>query len=126
MLDFVYKFLRFGVVGFSGLLVDFTITYTLKEFVKINRYISNSIGFIVAASTNYILNRVWTFESSNPKILIEYSSFFIISLIGLAINNYFLYLFEKRFNFYLSKLFAIAITTIWNFFANYLVTFNVN
>lgn len=121
----IYKFIKFGIVGFTGLIIDFSITYILKEFLIINRYISNSIGFLVAASSNYFLNRVWTFNSDDPEIFLEYTSFLIISVVGLVINNFFLYLFEKRFNFYLSKLFAIAVTTIWNFFANYLITFNL-
>jgi putative flippase GtrA len=29
-----------------------------------------------------------------------------------------------RINFYLSKLFAIGVVTIWNFLANVLITFN--
>ncbi len=118
------KFLKFGIVGFTGLIIDFSITYLLKEKVKIHRYISSSAGFTLAASSNYILNRIWTFESTNSKILLEYSSFLIISVIGLAINNLFLYLFEKKFRFYLAKLFAIGITMIWNFTANYIFTFN--
>ena len=121
----IYKFLKFGIVGFSGLLVDFAITYLFKELLKVNKYISNSIGFTIAASTNYILNRLWTFESNNPEILYEYTSFIAISGVGLLINNFFLYLFEKKFNFYFSKLLAIAVTTLWNFFANYFITFNL-
>lgn len=121
----ILKLLKFGVVGFSGLLIDFLVTYILKEYLKINRYISNSVGFVIAASSNYLLNRIWTFESENPEILFEYTSFLIISIIGLLINNFFIYLFEKRFNFYISKLFAIGVTTFWNFFANYLITFNL-
>jgi putative flippase GtrA len=120
----LFKFLKFGFVGFSGMIIDFSITYLLKEKVKIHRYISSSIGFTIAASSNYLLNRIWTFESSNSKILLEYSSFLIISIIGLAINNLFLYLFEKRLRFYLAKLFAIGVTMIWNFTANYIFTFN--
>jgi putative flippase GtrA len=119
----LFKFLKFGVVGFSGMIIDFSITYLLKEKVKIHRYISSSIGFTIAASSNYLFNRIWTFESSNSKILLEYSSFLIISIIGLAINNLFLYLFEKRLRFYLAKLFAIGVTMIWNFTANYIFTF---
>ena len=121
----IFKFLKFGIVGFSGLIIDYSVTYLLKEKLKVQRYISNSIGFATAASSNYLFNRLWTFESSNPEILFEYSSFILISGIGLAINNSFLYLFENRFkfNFYFSKLLAIGVTTIWNFFANYFITF---
>ena len=121
----ILKFIKFAVVGFSGLIIDFSITYLLKEHLKIHRYVANSIGFSIAASTNYLLNRWWTFQSDNPEILTEYASFFIISIIGLALNNLFLFLFEKRFNFYLSKLLAIILTTLWNFFANYLITFSL-
>jgi putative flippase GtrA len=119
----IFKFLKFGVVGFLGMVIDFSITYILKEKLKIHRYISSSAGFTIAASSNYLFNRLWTFESNNPKVLIEYGTFIFISLIGLAINNFFLYLFEKRLRFYWAKLLAIGVTTIWNFFANYYLTF---
>jgi putative flippase GtrA len=119
------KFLKFGIVGFTGLIIDFSVTYLLKEKVRIHRYIASSSGFIVAASSNYFLNRIWTFGSKNTHIFLEYSSFLIISSIGLAINNLFLYLFEKKMNFYLAKLCAIVVTTFWNFLANYFITFGL-
>ena len=125
--DFLLKFIKFAVVGASGLIIDFGTTYVLKEKVKVYRYISSSIGFILAASSNYILNRLWTFHSTNPQVFFEYSSFIIISVIGLGINNSFLWLFSDKFrqNFYLSKLFATGITIIWNFLANFYITFHL-
>ncbi len=120
----IFKLIKFGFVGFSGLLIDFAITYLLKEIVKINKYIANSIGFMMAASSNYLLNRVWTFQSDNPDVLQEYSSFILISLVGLIINAFFLVLFEKKYSFYISKFLAIAVTTIWNFSVNYFITFS--
>jgi putative flippase GtrA len=119
----IFKFLKFGIVGLSGMVIDFSLTFLLKEKFKIHRYISSSAGFTIAASSNYLFNRLWTFSSTNPKIIVEYGTFIIISLIGLAINNLFLYLFEKRLKFYPAKLLAIGVTTIWNFFANYYLTF---
>jgi putative flippase GtrA len=121
----ILKFLKFGVVGGSGVIVDFGVTYLCKEKLRIQKYVSNAIGFTVAATTNYILNRIWTFQSKNPQIGREYLSFIIISLIGLAINTFILWVLHKKFgwNFYLSKLFAIGVVTIWNFFANLLITF---
>jgi putative flippase GtrA len=118
-----FKFFKFIIVGFSGMVVDFSITFLLKEKLKIHRYIANSAGFTVAASTNYLFNRVWTFESNNPKVLQEFSTFFIISLIGLLINNLFLFLFEKKLKFYFAKFLAIMVTSLWNFSANYYLNF---
>ena len=121
----LFKFFKFVIIGFSGLIIDFSITYLFKEIFKVNKYISNSIGFTIAASSNYFLNRYWTFSSENPSIGKEYASFFIISLIGLGINNLFLYLFQKKTRFYLAKFLAIVVTTIWNFLANYFITFSL-
>lgn len=120
------KFLKFGVVGFSGMLIDFGITWILKEKLKVNAYLSNSIGFISAASSNYFWNRVWTFESENKDIPLEYMSFIIISVVGLLINNLVIYLLTNKFklNFYLAKLLAIGVVTIWNFGMNFLITFS--
>jgi len=120
----LFKFLKFGVVGLTGMVIDFSITFLLKEKLKIHRYIASSTGFVIAATSNYILNRIWTFHSTDPKIFIEYSTFIVISIIGLGINNLFLYLFEKRLPFYVAKLFAIGVTMIWNFLANNYITFS--
>lgn len=122
---FLLKFLKFGIVGFSGVFVDFGITYVTKEWLKVPKYLANAIGFSVAASTNYILNRIWTFHSHDPKIAMEFSLFFGISLIGLGINTLILWTLVSKFklNFYLSKLFAIGVVTLWNFLANYFITF---
>jgi putative flippase GtrA len=119
----ILKFLKFIIVGFTGMVVDFSITILLKEKLKIHRYIANSAGFVLAASSNNLFNRLWTFESNNPKILVEYSTFFIISAIGLIINNLVIYLLEKKLKFYFAKFVAIMVTSVWNFLANYYLNF---
>jgi putative flippase GtrA len=119
------KLLKFGIVGCSGMIIDFGTTYLCKEILKINKFISNGIGFILAATSNYFLNRNWTFNSQTEDIGTQYVQFMIVSAIGLGINSIVLYLLNEKlkWNFYFSKLIAIAITTIWNFFANLLFTF---
>ena len=119
------KLLKFGIVGCSGMIVDFGTTYICKEILKINKFISNGIGFILAATSNYFLNRNWTFNSQSEDIGTQYVQFMIVSAIGLGINSIVLYLLNEKlkWNFYFSKLIAIGVTTIWNFFANLLFTF---
>jgi putative flippase GtrA len=122
---FLVKFLKFSLVGFSGVFIDFGVTYVCKEWLKIQKYVANSCGFVVAASSNYLFNRIWTFRSNNPEVAKEYTEFFVISLVGLALANLIVWLIhgKGKQNFYLSKLFAIGVVTIWNFFANYYITF---
>jgi putative flippase GtrA len=121
----ILKFVKFCLVGFSGMLIDFGTTWLLKEKVRINKYIANSTGFILAATSNYIWNRFWTFHSENKQIATEYFSFIVISVTGLAINNFIIYLLndKMKINFYISKLFAVGVVTLWNFIMNYLITF---
>ncbi|HQQ02123.1 MAG TPA: GtrA family protein [Bacteroidales bacterium] len=105
----ISKFIKFLIVGFSGLIVDYGITAFSKEILKIQRFIANAMGFVCAATSNYYLNRIWTFSSTNPQILKEFSYFFIISLIGLGINSLILWLVLKNFkiNFYLAKIISV-------------------
>lgn len=120
-----FKFLKFGVVGFSGVFIDFGVTYFCKEKLKIHKYISNSSGFILATISNYLLNRYWTFNTGQKAEIKQFGQFFGIALIGLLINNMLIYLFHEKLkmNFYYSKIIAVIIVAVWNFFGNYLYTF---
>lgn len=124
------KFLKFGVVGASGMVVHFGVLYLLRDVIGINQYVANTIGFITAATTNYILNRIWTFRSHEKQVAVEYLKFIAVSVIGLGINNGTLWLGGKLlpdwntdWRFYILWVVAVGVTTLWNFFGNMLFTF---
>ena len=123
--EFLTTFLKFAVVGFSGMVVNFGITYLMKEKVGLNKYVSNILGFVVAATTNYFLHRYWTFHSQNPQMGKEYIQFFTVSIIGVTIDTLVVYLLHDKMkvNFYISKIFATGVAMVWNFLANLLFTF---
>src|SRR5690606_7801270 len=114
--------IKFGIVGFTGLLWDFGITYSLKEFLLINKYLSNSCGFAFAASANFILNRYWTFKS-NKRFYKEYLLFISAAVVGLGLNNLIILLLDDNLNFYISKCIAVMLVFIWNFIINSKFTF---
>ncbi|HNY02130.1 MAG TPA: GtrA family protein [Bacteroidales bacterium] len=122
---FLLKFIKFSLVGFSGVFVDFGTTFICKEILKIQKYISNTFGFILAATSNFFLNRIWTFRSTNPNIMMEFTRFFLIALIGLFINLLIIWAMTGKFkvNFYLSKVVATVVVTLWNFLINAYFTF---
>lgn len=122
---FLLKFIKFSLVGFSGVFVDFGTTFICKEILKIQKYISNTIGFTLAASTNYIMNRIWTFHSVNPNVVLEFTRFFSIAVIGLCINLLIIWTMTGKFkvNFYVSKAVATILVTLWNFLINAYYTF---
>lgn len=123
--NLLIKFLKFIAVGFSGVFVDFGVTYLLKDKLALHKYIANSGGFLFATVSNYYLNKIWTFRSNSTDVISQFEKFFIISLIGLIISNLIIYLLNDKlkWNFWLCKFAAIGIISFWNFFANYIYTF---
>jgi len=119
------KILRFSVVGAAGAAIDFGFTYLCKEILKINKYVSNAVGFTLAATFCFFLNKYWTYQSLSPLAWKEYLIFIGVSLVGLGINSTVLWLLNEKakMNFYLSKCFAIGMAAVWNFLANLLITF---
>ncbi|HYF71145.1 MAG TPA: GtrA family protein [Ohtaekwangia sp.] len=125
VIEIIIKFLKFGLVGASGLAVDFGLTFLFKEILKLNKYIANAIGFLAAASSNFAVNRMWTFASVDPDITSQYMKFIGVSLVGLVLSYIILKLMHERlnWNFYLAKLIAICIVMSWNFVINFIFTF---
>ncbi len=123
--EFAIKFIRYALVGFTGVAVDFSITYIFKEYAKVSKYIANSLGFSTAVVTNYFLNRYWTFGVGNEDVFIQFGTFLGVSLVGLLINNIIIYFLNEmlKVNFYISKVIAIVVVVFWNFFVNYYYTF---
>ena len=136
----IAKFVKFGIVGLSGMVVDFGVLYLMRDVVGLGDILSNTISFTAAATSNYFLNRIWTFRSHEKQVGKEYLKFLLVSVIGLGINNGVLLLSNLLWPeayqhgvlslfgltidyFYLFKLLAIAVTTLWNFFGNLLFTF---
>lgn len=122
---FLVKAIKFGLTGFVGLAIDFTLTWLLREQAGMQGYVANMAGFIVAASSNFALNKYWTFGDRSRKMLRQYGVFLVVSVVGLMLNTLFLVLFHQHigFEFYMSKAVAIIIVFFWNFIANALFTF---
>jgi putative flippase GtrA len=91
-----------------------------------NKYVSNSLGFSIAASSNFLLNRYFTYQSKSPDIAAELYWFMGISIISLFIYNGIVWvgINKLNFRFYSSKMLAIFFITFWNFFAHLFITFH--
>lgn len=81
------QFLRFGVVGVAGYLVDATVLTLLVEAAEIDPYSARVASFICAASTTWWLNRRFTFAPDPlQKPARQWLAFLLVSLGGAAIN----------------------------------------
>jgi len=121
----IRTFIRFGMVGASGLLIDFSMTWVCKEWLHVHPLISNALGFSLAVSSNFLINREWTFNNKSSNIGRQMTLFWCISLIGLSLNTLLLAVSDHLFAlpFYLNKTIATFFVIFWNFFANNFITF---
>jgi dolichol-phosphate mannosyltransferase len=124
--DVIKEFVKFGVVGGIGTIVNIIILYLLTEKVGIYYLISAIFSFIIAMSSNFILNKIWTFkENIRLGIKKKYLQFSLISILALLVNLLFLYIFTEFFGIYyiISQILGIGISLIINFLGNKLWTF---
>jgi putative flippase GtrA len=116
---------KFAVVGSTGLVIDFGITWLLRDVLLINEYVASACGFAVAATNNYYINSKWTFKENATSPLQQFISFFIISLIGLGLKLILLNVFQGlHISFYASKFLAVVFIFGFNFTANKFITFS--
>ena len=77
--------IKFALVGISGIFVNFVILFISKELLNLTDGVSLALGIIFSVSTNYILNRLWTFQSSQP-VVIEYLKYIASNFVGFSIQ----------------------------------------
>ncbi len=131
----VTRFLRFGVVGLSGVFVDMAVLFLLSDPSMLAWGLTRSK--ILAAETaivnNFIWNDAWTFgdisktQTSWRARLKRFLKFNLICLMGLILNVLLLNLLFNVFgvNRYIANLLAIALVTIWNFWINFKLSWRV-
>lgn len=128
-LGFSENFIRFGIVGTLGFCWDTATVYALRPFT--NLYVAGTCGFLVAATANWAVNRVWTYrhhEHAAPHI--QWARFMTANAIGFVFNRgvYFT-LVSKLFStaaktdiFYAQPVLAIAAGSISGLCFNYFLS----
>jgi len=83
----ILQFLRFGVVGVAGFLVDAGVL-TAMIWLGLGPYAGRVMSYLVAASTTFALNRAWTFRSASREapVTSQWGRFLLLNLIGFAAN----------------------------------------
>lgn len=126
---FLSKAGRFYTVGASGLLVNYLVSYLFGAVLSNLWYIyATMIGITFSMTTNFILNKLWTFEDRdmNPRrTLVQYGSFLVFSSLGAALQLGMIYVFveTEHMNYALSLFVSVAIASIGNFMLNKRWTF---
>ena len=118
------QFLLFAGVGAVGTLGHYTTLIVLVQFWTVDPVFASSVGFVVGAVINYILNYHFTFQSKKRHAE-ALTKFLIVAVIGAVINAFIMYIGVENtnFNYMIVQLFATGVVLLWNFIVNKLWTF---
>ncbi len=125
------KFCKFCIVGFSGVFVDMGMVIFLKELFSIDTRIAAVFGFSMAVTTNYFLNRTWTFENGNKTPLgWSYLIYLTVCSTGLAVRLLSMHLMieylwgDSGYWYVATNFIGIIISTVVNFIGSNLFAFS--
>jgi dolichol-phosphate mannosyltransferase len=129
------RFIRFGLVGLTGVFVDMAFLYLLSDPAALGWGLTRSkiIAAELAIINNFIWNDRWTFGDLSArqrgwnKRWKRFLKFNLICLAGLILNVLLLNLLFNGLgiNRYLANFIAIAIVTVWNFWVNLKLSWRV-
>lgn len=112
------RFLRFGIVGGSGVVVNMAALWLLHDELRLAADPAIVLAVGLAIVNNFIWNNYWTFGASGvaPRRVVQ---FVAISLVGMAINvAVFKVLLHFGVFYLLADLGGIGVAIVWNFIAN--------
>jgi dolichol-phosphate mannosyltransferase len=118
------RFVKFAIVGGSGVIVDLGITAFLVERAGLGKTLAGAIATEIAIISNFIFNNFFTFADRRGKGAGAFFStlvkFNLVSLIGFTINNgiYNLLMAATGIHYLGAKLIGIVVAMLWNFFSN--------
>lgn len=82
----IAQFLRFGVVGTAGFLVDAAVLMAMLA-LGAGPYGGRVVSYLAAASATFALNRAWTFRAAaRAPVARQWGVFVALNLLGFAAN----------------------------------------
>ena len=126
---FLYKAGRFYTVGASGFIVNYMISLLLTGGVSDLWYLhANVIGIIASITTNFVLNKTWTFGDRDfrlKKTISQYGKFAMFSSLGALVQLGMVYFLvdSNEISYPLALILAVMTAAFGNFILNKKFTF---
>lgn len=118
------RFLKFGVVGASGVIVNYGVYVPATRWFGVRNGPAYAAALLVSIFTNFLLNELWTFHDRRSGGRIEMArrmgQFYVVSLAGAVINWGVFWVCFRLLGVpdLLAILVGIALATGWNFGLN--------
>ena len=110
---------KFGVVGVLATVLDFLFLYLFTDVFGIYYLLSAAVSFVLSTLFNYVASMRFVFSSkfNKDEKSKEVLLFVILSVIGLLLNQFLMWLFVEKITLYymLAKIVATFFVMAWNF-----------
>ncbi len=122
------QFVKFSVVGVSNTAWDFALYLILTRGwlgFELHFLVANVVAFLGSVLNSYLLNKRWTFRNRDARHHVQFTKFFLVNCVSLALYEVLLYVFHQRVGLFdlVAKLLSVAVVMVWNFAANKYWTF---
>jgi dolichol-phosphate mannosyltransferase len=111
-------FIKFSIVGFSGVIVNMGLLWIFVELFKWDKRFAGAISIEISIINNFLWNNYWTWKGRRGiSFLQRFVRYNVITLFTSAIFNYFLYIFLLHFgvNYLIAQLAGICLAVLINF-----------
>lgn len=112
------QFMKFGIVGVIAFVIDYGFMVLLTEVFNVPYLISTTVSFIISVVFNYFASMRFVFKRKDDMSRRrEFIIFIVLSVIGLAINDVFMWLMVDflYIDYRISKIVVTFIVAVWNF-----------
>lgn len=120
----VKQFFSYSFVGAIGTLGHYAVLWMTHEILAIDVLIATTLGFLMGAIINYLLNYFFVFKSDRQHRQ-AMPRFFSIALVGMLLNYLLMYLFVKSsdYSYWLFQVITTLIVLLLGYSLNKIWTF---
>lgn len=132
-----WRYLKFGLVGASGTVVNLLVLYLCQEYVLASiasgeqrLYVSLAVAILLATVNNFAWNRVWTWRDRAAEfqgsLTTQFVRYGLASWLGTSVQYILTLWLAQHVHYLLSNVLAIVVASVINYFANDWWTFKGN
>lgn len=114
----IAQIVKFGIVGFIAFCIDYGIFLVLTYLFGVNYLVAAAISFLVSTVFNYTASMRYVFQGKETQTAMQqFAIFFVLSVIGLVLNQIFLWACVDicAIAEWAGKLIATALVMVYNF-----------
>jgi putative flippase GtrA len=124
-----HRFIKFGVVGASGTVVNVVVLYLAQEILfraieppPLRLNVSLAVAIFFATINNFLLNRAWTWldrrEHVHTPLVLQFGQYTVACWLGIALQFALTHVFASHMHYLAANVLAIVIASVANFVVN--------